>query len=166
MRRAFPQTPSRTPGGIIGLCVVVFGLLVLAAVILTTDSKQPISHRKSGTSRKVQKTIPKAPDSVVDPGQRIARASDRLDSPPSVLIKVEPEYSEEALKAKWQGTVVLSLIVDDNGRPQEIKVVRALGLGLDQKAIEAVQKWEFKPGMKDGHALPVQATIEVNFTLQ
>ncbi len=57
-------------------------------------------------------------------------------SAPSVLSKVEPEYSEEARKAKWQGTVVLSLVVDDQGRPQNLKVLRSLGLGLDQKAIE------------------------------
>ena len=86
-------------------------------------------------------------------------------SAPSVLLKVEPEYSEEARKAKWQGTVVLSLVVDDQGRPQNLKVVRALGLGLDQKAIEAVEKWKFKPGMKDGKPVPVIATIEVNFRL-
>ena len=86
-------------------------------------------------------------------------------SAPSVLLKVEPEYSEEARKAKWQGTVVLSLVVDDQGRPQNLKIVRALGLGLDQKAIEAVEKWKFKPGMKDGKPVPVMATIEVNFRL-
>jgi len=86
-------------------------------------------------------------------------------SAPSVLTKVEPEYSEEARKAKWQGTVLLSLVVDENGRAQNIKVVRSLGLGLDQKAIEAVEKWRFKPGMKDGKAVPVQASIEVNFRL-
>jgi protein TonB len=86
-------------------------------------------------------------------------------SAPAVLLKVEPEYSEEARKAKWQGTVVLSLIVDDKGLPQELKVVRSLGLGLDQKAIEAVMKWRFKPGMKDGKPVAVQATIEVNFRL-
>jgi protein TonB len=86
-------------------------------------------------------------------------------SPPAVLHKVEPEYSEEARKAKWQGTVVLQLVVDANGHPQDLKVMRALGLGLDQKAIEAVEKWTFKPGMKDGKPVPVIATIEVNFRL-
>jgi periplasmic protein TonB len=86
-------------------------------------------------------------------------------SAPSVLVKVEPEYSEEARKAKWQGTVVLSLVVDENGTAQGIKVTKSLGLGLDQKAIEAVMKWRFKPGMKDGKAVPVMASIEVNFRL-
>lgn len=86
-------------------------------------------------------------------------------SAPVVLSKVEPEYSEEARKAKWQGTVVLTLVVDEHGLPQAMKVTRSLGLGLDQKAIEAVSKWRFKPGMKDGKPVPVIATIEVNFRL-
>ncbi len=86
-------------------------------------------------------------------------------SAPSVLFKVEPEYSEEARKAKFQGTVVLSVVVDEKGNPKDLKIMRALGLGLDQKAIEAVEKWKFRPGLKDGHAVPVYATIEVNFRL-
>jgi TonB family protein len=86
-------------------------------------------------------------------------------SPPQVVFKVEPEYSEEARKAKFQGTVVLFVVVDEKGNPRDLKVIRPLGLGLDQKAIEAVEKWRFKPGMKDGRAVPVQATIEVNFRL-
>jgi periplasmic protein TonB len=86
-------------------------------------------------------------------------------SSPSILHKVEPEYSEEARKAKWQGTVLLSVIVDEFGHPRDIKVAQALGLGLDQKAIEAVQKWLFKPGMKDGKPVAVFATIQVTFHL-
>jgi TonB family protein len=61
--------------------------------------------------------------------------------------------------------VVLAIIVDENGLPHDVRVVRPLGLGLDQKAIEAVEKWRFRPGMKDGHPVKVAATIEVNFRL-
>jgi periplasmic protein TonB len=86
-------------------------------------------------------------------------------SPPSILYKVEPEYSEEARKAKFQGTVLLFVIVDEHGNPRDIKVIRPLGLGLDQKAVEAVEKWKFSPGKKDGKPVPVQAQIEVNFRL-
>jgi protein TonB len=86
-------------------------------------------------------------------------------SAPSVLYKVEPEYSEEARKAKYQGTVVLYVEVDAQGHPQNLKVVRSLGLGLDEKAIEAVEKWKFRPGYKDGKPVTVAATIEVNFRL-
>ncbi len=61
--------------------------------------------------------------------------------------------------------MVLQLVVDDKGKPQNLKIMRSLGLGLDQKAIEAVEKWTFKPGMKDGKPVTVFATIEVNFRL-
>jgi protein TonB len=86
-------------------------------------------------------------------------------SAPVVLFKVDPEYSEEARKAKYSGTVVLQLVVDSNGHARDIRVVRSLGLGLDEKAIEAVNKWRFKPGYRNGQAVAVQATIEVNFRL-
>jgi protein TonB len=86
-------------------------------------------------------------------------------SSPSLIFKVEPEYSEEARKAKYQGTVLLYVEVDPSGRATNIKVARSLGLGLDEKAIEAVRKWKFKPGYKDGRPVTVAATIEVNFRL-
>jgi protein TonB len=84
---------------------------------------------------------------------------------PGLLFKVEPEYSEEARKAKYQGTVLLYIEVDPSGKATNIKVARSLGLGLDEKAIEAVKKWKFKPGYKDGKPVTVAATIEVNFRL-
>jgi periplasmic protein TonB len=84
---------------------------------------------------------------------------------PALIYKVEPEYSEEARKAKFQGTVVLYVEVDPSGRAINPKVIRSLGLGLDEKAIEAVRKWKFKPGYKDGKPVTVAATIEVNFRL-
>jgi TonB family protein len=86
-------------------------------------------------------------------------------SSPALVYKVEPEYSEEARKAKFQGTVLLSVIVDDKGNPRDIKVLRPLGLGLDEKAIEAVQKWRFRPGYLNGKPVAVAAQIEVNFRL-
>lgn len=84
---------------------------------------------------------------------------------PTLLSKVEPEYSEEARRAKYQGTVVLYVEVYPDGKAHNLKVLRSLGLGLDEKAIEAVNKWKFRPGYKDGKAVAVQATIEVNFRL-
>lgn len=86
-------------------------------------------------------------------------------SAPRALDTPDPEYSEEARKAKYQGTVVLWLIVDENGHPREIKVARSLGMGLDQKAIEAVRRWKFEPAMKDGRPVAVQINVEVNFRL-
>jgi TonB family protein len=86
-------------------------------------------------------------------------------SAPVPIFRPEPEYSDEARRAKWQGAVLLQVTVDDNGVPQNIQVARSLGMGLDQKAIEAVQKWRFKPGLKDGQPVSVAAVIEVNFRL-
>ena len=78
---------------------------------------------------------------------------------------MEPEYSEEARKAKYQGTVLLYVEVDPSGKATNMRVLRSLGLGLDEKAMEAVKKWKFKPGYKDGKPVTVAATIEVNFRL-
>jgi protein TonB len=86
-------------------------------------------------------------------------------SQPAVIFKVDPEYSEEARKAKYSGTVMLAVIVDSEGHARDIHVVKSLGMGLDEKAVEAVEKWKFKPGMKGGQAVNVRATIEVNFRL-
>ncbi len=86
-------------------------------------------------------------------------------SAPVLLYKKEPEYSEEARKAKYQGTVVLYVEIDPSGKATNMRVVRSLGLGLDEKAMEAVKLWKFKPGAKDGKPVTVAATIEVNFRL-
>ncbi len=84
---------------------------------------------------------------------------------PSVLSKVDPEYSEEARKAKYSGSVMLSIVVNTDGKAENITVVKSLGMGLDEKAIEAVQKWRFIPGKNKGVAVKVRAQIEVNFRL-
>ncbi len=86
-------------------------------------------------------------------------------SRPELIHKFEPVYTEDARAAKLQGTVVVNVIIGTDGYANNIRVVKSLGLGLDEKAIEAVQQWQFKPGTKDGAAVPVQATIEVNFRL-
>ena len=84
---------------------------------------------------------------------------------PALLWKKEPEYSEEARKAKHQGTVVLYIEVTPDGKASNMKVMKSLGLGLDEKAMEAVKQWKFQPGKKDGKPVTVAATIEVNFRL-
>jgi len=86
-------------------------------------------------------------------------------SPPKAIYSPEPEYSEEARKAKFQGTCVLWLIVGPDGRPRDIRVARTLGLGLDEKAIEAVKTWRFDPAKKDGKPVAVQVNVEVSFRL-
>ena len=84
---------------------------------------------------------------------------------PKLLYKVEPEYSEEARSAKYAGTVTLKIVVDVDGTAKNIEVVNGIGLGLDEKAVEAIQRWKFKPAEKDGAPIAMRATIEVNFRL-
>lgn len=104
------------------------------------------------------------PGAGVGVGGGVYRAGGGVTQP-AVIFKVDPEYSEEARKAKYSGTVMLAVIVDAEGHARDIHVVKSLGMGLDEKAIEAVEKWKFKPGMKSGQAVNVRATIEVNFRL-
>ncbi len=87
-------------------------------------------------------------------------------SAPVPIFQPEAEFSDEARRAKYQGVCLISLIVDAQGNPQNPRVIRALGMGLDEKALEAVRKYKFKPAMKDGRTpVPVMITIEVNFRL-
>ena len=86
-------------------------------------------------------------------------------SAPRKIYDPDPEYSEEARKAKYQGTCVLYVIVGPDGRTRDIRVSRTLGLGLDEKAIEAVKTWRFEPGKKDGKPVSVAVNIEVEFRL-
>ena len=86
-------------------------------------------------------------------------------SAPRTLYAPDPEYSEEARKAKYQGVVVLWVVVGPDGRVHDMRVARPLGLGLDEKALEAVKQWRFEPARKDGQAVAVQVNIEVNFRL-
>jgi TonB family protein len=86
-------------------------------------------------------------------------------SAPSVIYSVDPEYSDEARRAKYTGIVMVSLIVDAQGVPQHVHVVRQLGMGLDEKAVEAVRQYKFKPAIYQGKAVPVEVNIEVNFQI-
>ncbi|HTT24323.1 MAG TPA: energy transducer TonB, partial [Candidatus Sulfotelmatobacter sp.] len=86
-------------------------------------------------------------------------------SPPRPIYQPEPEFSEEARKAKYQGICTLALVVGVDGRPSNIHVQSSLGMGLDEKAIEAVRNWRFEPAMKDGHPVAVAIAVEVDFHL-
>ncbi len=84
---------------------------------------------------------------------------------PKLIYQVDPEFSEEARKAKFQGEVVVHLVVDASGRPTRVSISRPIGMGLDEKAKEAVNQYRFKPAMKDGHPVPVLMDVAVNFQI-
>jgi len=107
-------------------------------------------------------------------GARVYHIGEDGVRPPTLISKNDPEFPSEscpgARKAAYGtgstvGTVTVSLIVSRSGRAQEVKVIRPLGLGLDQPAVQAIRTWKFKPAMKDGAAVPVYGTIEVHFEL-
>jgi protein TonB len=84
---------------------------------------------------------------------------------PVPLLTPEAEFSDEARRAKYQGVCLISLVVDAQGIPRNPRVVRRLGMGLDEKALEAVLKYRFRPAMRAGRPVPVMITVEVNFRL-
>ena len=86
-------------------------------------------------------------------------------SAPILVRSVDPEFTEQARRANLQGTVAIELIVDSQGNPQDIRVVRHLGMGLDQKAMEAVRQYHFQPAMYQGHPVSVQMIVDVDFQL-
>ncbi len=86
-------------------------------------------------------------------------------SAPKAILAPDPAYTKEAQKANYQGVCVLALIVGVDGNPRDIRVVRPLGKGLDEKAIEAVKQWKFEPAMKDGKPVAVAINVQVTFRL-
>jgi TonB family protein len=110
-------------------------------------------------------TAPAQANEAPDSRSGLSKVGGRI-SPPEILRSVNAEFSDEARRAKYQGVCLIGLIVDAEGNPQNIHVVRALGMGLDEKAIEAIRQYKFKPAMKDGTTpVPTMITIEVDFRL-
>ena len=89
---------------------------------------------------------PKGPRSGNAPAHQIAGDVSR----PIIVSRPEAEFSDKARRNKYQGVVLVSLIVDAQGMPQNVNVVRHLGMGLDEKAVEAVRKYRFRPAMHNG----------------
>jgi periplasmic protein TonB len=86
-------------------------------------------------------------------------------SAPEVIHSVEPQFTPEARRADYQGVVGIQLIVDSQGYPQDVRVVRHLGMGLDEQAIQAVRGYRFRPATYQGHPVSVQMVIDVDFRL-
>ena len=86
-------------------------------------------------------------------------------SAPQVIHSVDPEFTASARSANYQGTVSIQLIVDSQGNPQNVRIIRHLGMGLDEKAIQAVKQYRFRPAMYQGHSVAVQMIIDIDFRL-
>ena len=100
-----------------------------------------------------------------DPPNHVYKADAEGVTHALVLFQVEPEYTEQARKAKVNGVVLVQFVIDERGKPQNIQVTQGIGMGLDQKAVQAIRKWKFKPAEKDGKPVATIAHAQVNFRL-
>jgi TonB family protein len=140
-------------------------IMDLYANLLEQKSQSDDAVKLRKQSYEIREAQAKLPAAATRVGTvMVYRAGKDLKSP-VLKAKVEPEYSAEARAAKYSGTVVLRVEIAADGTTHNIKVVRSLGLGLDEKAEQAVSQWKFQPGTKDGQPVTVAATIEVNFRL-
>jgi len=101
------------------------------------------------------------PDSITTQG---SGSGGRLTAP-VLLFQTQPEYSEDARRARMQGTVVVRIEIDAQGRPRDPRVLQSLGLGLDERAVDTVMRWKFKAATRDGRPIAATAMIEVTFRL-
>ena len=84
---------------------------------------------------------------------------------PELVERTEPDYAEEARIAQHQGTVQVEVVVDADGVPRNAKVLQILGLGLDEKALDAVKNWRFRPAKIDGKKVPCRVVLAIDFSL-
>jgi protein TonB len=84
---------------------------------------------------------------------------------PAVIRKVEPVYTKQALAAMFEGFVALSLTVRADGLAENVTVIRGVGLGLNENAVECLKSWRFRPATRDGEPVPARVTVEINFRL-
>ena len=147
------------------LLLVAIGTGAVTVPIVAGLIKAPVATAQS-TRANLNSTpmmVWSASNHVADPQQIYHVGGDV--SAPTLVFAPDPQYSEKARQAKYQGVCVVSLIVDEQGNPMRVQVVRHLGMGLDQKAVEAVKNYRFKPAIRFGKPVPVAVNIEVNFRI-
>ena len=140
------------------LLLVAIGTGAVAAPIIAGQIKAPVA-----TAQATQANRESVSNNFADPQQIYHIGGDV--SAPKLVYAPDPEFTEKARRAKYQGACVIAVIIDAQGNPERVQVVRHLGMGLDKKAVEAVKQYRFKPAMRLGNPVAVQANIEVNFRL-
>ena len=142
---------------------------ILKKVFLTTeDMPQNKSENKEDKREPILKVRP-APNHTAEADKSqsledIGR-SEKHVTPPEAVYSPDPEYTSEAKKKKREGTVILWVVIDEDGHPSQTKVASCLGAGLDEAAMETVSHWRFRPAKRDGQPVAVQLNIAVTFHL-
>jgi len=106
--------------------------------------------------------------SPIEPGRPDQGAIhiDKSVTPPVLLYSVQPEFSKKARKAKFGGKVQVYLWVEKDGLPSHVRVIRGVGMGLDENAVTAISQYRFKPAMQNGKPVVVDIYIDVNFIIK
>jgi TonB family protein len=138
---------------------VLLSPILLAIFWLQTPSvPQPVQANESAAPAQADK------DAAAKPNERATHIGGSV-KPPKLIHSVDPEYTPEARKKKFNGNVQVYLWVEENGMPSHVRVVKGVGMGLDEKAVQAVSQFRFKPAMQDGKPVKVDLYIDVNFQL-
>jgi TonB family protein len=130
-------------------------------VVISADHGKVLSSVKPEVPVPTQ---PREPLKELFASERLFRLGATLKAP-KVLNAPNPNYSELARRAKYQGVTALGVIVGPDGNPQDVWVVKKLGLALDRKAIDVVRTWKFEPATRDGEPVPVLINVEIMFRL-
>jgi TonB family protein len=132
--------------------------VILACATLPAVGQQPSTPTPESNPPSVQPEAAPAPDKLMHIG-------DRHVQKPIVISSVPPQFSEEAKHAKYSGHVLVYLFVDKEGNPTHVRVVKSEGMGLDEKAVEAVRQYKFKPATFMGQPVTVDLYVDVNFQI-
>ena len=135
--------------------IVLFGLMMFAQI----RALQMVKTRNDPVAA-VYAPVVNAPAPA---RKRAAKPPQATDAAPAVLTKIDPEYSQAARTAQVSGMVVLQLVVTAEGKPDQIKLIKSAGYGLDEQSIKALKQWTFTPGMRHGKPVSIYATVDFNF---
>jgi TonB family protein len=131
---------------------------------VTSSDESVNKTRAPGGGSSPDATARQPKENTSPSGRRVYTEADGI-SGPKVLHRVDPSYTEAARRAQFSGTNLLRAVIDVDGKAKDIRVVKGIGYGLDEKAIECVRQWIFAPATKDGKPVPFEGTIELNFRL-
>jgi TonB family protein len=148
------------------LLLATIGIGAVAGPIVLGLMKAPLATAQSAqtNSQSQPRTVDGAEQPIGIAVQKIYHVGGDV-SAPKLIFAPDPEFTEKARRSKYQGICVISTIVDAQGKPTRVQVVRHLGMGLDKKAVEAVKQYTFTPAMRFGQPVAVEVNIEVNFGL-
>jgi bla regulator protein blaR1 len=144
------------------LLLVAIGTGAVAAPIITGLIQAPVATAQA--NRHSAPTTIQSDSSTFADAQQIYHIGGDVTAP-ELVFAPDPEFTEKARRAKYQGACVITTVIDAQGNPTQVLVVRHLGMGLDKKAVEAVKQYKFKPAMRLGNPVAVKVNIEVNFRL-